>query len=181
MKSFNDMPENKAISDKPSVSSGTLYSLASNIDDHNIFLYTNKSEHPSDVANRFLLMHRYPFAAGGYAGRFARASSEFQFVNHEEDAAFKYTLNQEGLLSALRYDASQNSWTLFFEGYWYSFVNKYGASSDLLYAVPGFRTSHPRIMTISEGGYKIKNLYRLLFSKQFSERFKKISGFCGLA
>lgn len=152
---------------------GTLYELPTNIDNHRIFLYNNRSESIKQAASRFLLMHHYPFVAGGCAGRFLRASFGLEFVtNFAVEAEFYYSLDHQGCLKAMRYEISKNAWTLFFEGDWHAFVNQYSDAPEYLYVFPGFKAKNPRIMTFREAKAKIDNLARLCHHKPFPERFK---------
>ena len=169
---YNNVFEN------PPTPRGTLYQLATNVDNHRIFLYNNRSESIKQAANRFLLMHKYPLVAGGYAGRFLRASSGLIFVsNAEAEAEFRYNLDHEGRLKVMRYKVFQNAWVLFFEGDWYSFVNQYSEGSERLHAFPHFRSQKLRIMTASEAKAKIKNLEHLSGNKPLPEKLKKYLGF----
>jgi hypothetical protein len=153
---------------------GTLYALPSNIDNHRIFVYTKRSESPKEAASRFLLMHQYPFAAGGYGGRFLRASFGLEFVNNADiEAEFSYSLNHQGHLQAMRYETLDNNgdWATFFKGDWQVFVNQYSEESERLYALPGFKAKKPQIMTLWGAKNKIENLARLCRNQPILERF----------
>ncbi|HEV2524414.1 MAG TPA: hypothetical protein VGU44_04730 [Gammaproteobacteria bacterium] len=151
---------------------GTLYELPTNIDNHRIFLYSQRSESVKAAASRFLLMHQYPFAAGGYAGRFLRASFGLEFVSNRVEAEFRYSLDQQGCLKAMRYETLQNAWILLFEGEWHDFVNQYSKAPEHLHAFPGFKAKKPQIMTFIEAKNKIENLTRLCPNKPIPGRFK---------
>lgn len=150
---------------------GTLYELPSNIDNHRVFLYTKHSESVKEAASRFLLMHQYPFTAGGYAGRFMRASFGLEFVSNRVEAEFRYSLDQQGCLKVMRYEALQNAWTLIFEGNWHFFVNQYSGEPERLYAFPGFKAKKPQIMTLGDAKNKIENLARLCRNQPIPGRF----------
>jgi hypothetical protein len=150
----------------------TLYALPTNIDNQRIFLYTKRSESLKEAANRFLLMHHYPLVSGGHAGRFARASFGLEFVSSSVETEFRYSLDHQGHLKAMRYDALQNAWTLIFEGDWYAFVNQYSDQIERLYVFPWFKVKKPQIMTFDQAKNKIENLRRLCCEKPFTTKFK---------
>jgi len=156
----------------PHIARGTLYVLPTNINNQRVFLYTKRSESPKEAASRFLLMHHYPLAAGGCAGRFLRASFGLKFVSSSVEAEFRYSLDHQGHLKAMRYESLQNAWILIFEGDWHTFVNQYSRVPERLYTFPGFKAKKPQIMTLYQAKNKIENLARLCREKPFIERFK---------
>lgn len=157
---------------------GTLYSLVTNVDSHNIYLYKNLSESPKQAAERFLMMHQCYFAAGGYAGRFMRANTGLYFVpNNPVEVEFQYILDQKGCLSASQYSKHQHVWEPLFAGWWYDFVNQQAVTSERLYRFASIKSELLQVGTLQELEGKTHTLKSLLRYEDSPERFQEYLAF----
>lgn len=157
---------------------GTLYKLATNVDNHNIYLYKNVSESPREAAERFLMMHKCPFAAGGYAGRFLRAGFGLSFIlNEQVEVEFQYILDQDGNLSASRHEPRKNAWDVLYEGLWYEFINHQDIAPERLHRVPSIKLGAYQIVTLLESRQQRRTLEYLVEQQDPPERFQEYLAF----
>lgn len=155
---------------------GTLYSIATEQEEHSIYLYTPLSESFPIASERFLRMHECSFAAGGHAGRFLRAQKGLEVMLHNPPKVeFYYNLDLRGILRVLYYP-SPSYCILRFEGAWFNFINQQSRRSKVLYAVP-IKAKVSRIMELSEHLERIKVLEHFLTQKESPARFKEYMAF----
>ncbi len=138
----------------------TYFLPAGNYSDQMVCFYIHSDGYPKGAADYFYKMHHCKNTRGGMAGRFFRANDNAEFTPWHEahgDTEFQYTINIENELRILAKETIDNRWSVFYQGSWYHFVNKYLQESDHLHL---FQLStgleHETIMTIQEAEKWVK-------------------------
>lgn len=157
---------------------GTLYTLASNLPEHFIALYSPVSEFPREAAERFWKMHQNPLAAGGYAGQFTRANAGLCFsVEEKVQPQFEYRLEHHDHLRVLEYGLHNPAGTLLFAGWWYEWVNQHAIQREHLHRAPTLALEDFQIVTLSVLQQQIQALSYFHEHPGCSERFEAYLAF----
>ncbi len=133
---------------------------AENYSDQMVCFYIHSDGYPEGAADYFHKMHYCKNRSAGMAGRFFRANDKAEFTPCHEahgDTEFQYTINIENELRILAKETINNRWSVFYQGPWYHFLNKYLKESEHLhlFQLPE-GLEHENLMTIQEAESWVK-------------------------
>ncbi len=130
------------------------YQISSGIfDKQTVCFYIHWDGYPQGAAQYFWNMHSIKSNRGGYAGKFVRGNEYAEFTpshNTHGDTEYRYSLDDEGNLTAWEGHNFGESWKVIYKGAWHEFVNQYYESETKLYLFNLKHSNSETVMALSE-------------------------------